>query len=115
MDLRDCFYHWKLDPSLWTFMGVQHPVTGQSYVFAALPMGFTLSPPICCANTQFVAEIIEAEMRARFHGKASTRAAFDEVPREAQGCAGVEPSSDVYVDDFLHSVPSDDWVAELIR
>mmetsp|Transcript_18280 Transcript_18280/g.37035 ORF Transcript_18280/g.37035 Transcript_18280/m.37035 type:complete len:316 (+) Transcript_18280:3348-4295(+) len=50
-DLKDMFYSWKVHPKLWTFFGIRHPITGQSFVFPVLPMGFKLSPPIVCRNT----------------------------------------------------------------
>eukprot|EP00961_Rhodomonas_salina_P088630 1192236-Rhodomonas_salina.1 len=61
-DLGDFFYSFMVHPRRWTLMGVQHPVTGQSYVMPVLPMGFSLSPPIACSNSQLLTDIINLEM-----------------------------------------------------
>jgi len=112
-DLKDCFYHWKVHPSLWTFFGVRHPLTGQSFVLPVLPMGFRLSPPICCANTQLLADIITLEMDARWEDRPSPTAVLAAIPRQNAVREGARPSSTVYVDDFMNGAPGA-WIEELI-
>jgi len=113
-DLKDMFYSWAVHPHLWTFLGVRHPVTGQSFVFPVLPMGFKLSPPIACKNTEWLAALIQAEMRARWAGAPSIRPALEAVPRSARPTSGVEPASHVYVDDYMGSAAGSGWIEELV-
>ena len=67
-DLTDMFFNWKIHHSKWMLFGFQHPLTGQSFIYPVLPFGFRLSPPIACANTQLMADIITEEARNRAEG-----------------------------------------------
>eukprot|EP00961_Rhodomonas_salina_P293405 3933731-Rhodomonas_salina.1 len=114
-DLENMFYNFRVHPRRWTLMGVRHPVTGQSYVMPVLPMGFTLSPPISCENTQLLADFITDEMMARWEGRAGNPA-LAHVPRRNRRPAGIRcgaPLSRVYVDDFMESA-IEGWIQELI-
>jgi len=114
-DLKDMFYSWRVHPQLWTYFGIRHPVTGQSFVFPVLPMGFKLSPPIACRNTEWMAALAEREMRARWEAKASVCDALKAVPRRASmGARGAPPASTVYVDDYMSSAMGDGWIEELV-
>eukprot|EP00961_Rhodomonas_salina_P136182 1832471-Rhodomonas_salina.1 len=115
-DLENMFYNFRVHPRRWTLMGVRHPVTGQSYVMPVLPMGFTLSPPISCENTQMMADIITEEMMARWEGRLGN-AALACVPRRNRRPHGLRcgtPVSRVYVDDFIESA-IEGWIQELIE
>lgn len=114
-DLANMFYNWRVHPELVGLFGVRHPLTGQSFVFAVLPMGFRLSPPIACRNTTWFAELIEAEMRAQWTQQASVRPVLTEVPREATVTPGAPPGSTVYVDDYMGSAMGDGWIDELVK
>mmetsp|Transcript_18276 Transcript_18276/g.36993 ORF Transcript_18276/g.36993 Transcript_18276/m.36993 type:complete len:626 (+) Transcript_18276:2498-4375(+) len=115
-DLKDMFYSWKVHPKLWTFFGIRHPITGQSFVFPVLPMGFKLSPPIACRNTEWLAELAQREMRARWAGEPSVCEALKQVPRRAKrGVKGVAPASTVYVDDYMQSAMGEGWIEELVE
>jgi len=114
-DLANMFYSWAVHPELWTFLGVRHPVTGQSFVFPVLPMGFKLSPPIACRNTTWIAELIQAEMRARWAGEASIVPKLREVPRKGGAATGCPPASSVYVDDYMHSAAGNGWIEEVVE
>jgi len=113
-DLQDMFYSWAVHPTLWTYLGVRHPVTGQSFVFPVLPMGFKLSPPIACRNTTWIAELVQREMRARWDGRPSVAPNLAEVPRSGGVTEGCPPASSVYVDDYMHSAPGNGWIDELV-
>eukprot|EP00961_Rhodomonas_salina_P292779 3933206-Rhodomonas_salina.1 len=78
-----------------------------------LPMGFALSPPIACSNTQLLADIITKEMQDRWAGREG-HPAFAHIPRStSQPPDGVpEPQSSVYVDDFMESAWAE-WLEEL--
>jgi len=114
-DIADMFLNFKIHPSRWVLFGFQHPITGQTYVYPCLPFGFSLSPPICCANSQMVADIIAKEARARALGQEGHEA-LREVPRRADWGKpedGPLPASSVYVDDFMGSVRSKECTEEL--
>mmetsp|Transcript_30389 Transcript_30389/g.62612 ORF Transcript_30389/g.62612 Transcript_30389/m.62612 type:complete len:869 (-) Transcript_30389:3743-6349(-) len=112
-DLQDMFYSWRVHPKLWTFFGIRHPVTGQSFVFPVLPMGFKLSPAIACRNTELLASYIENEMRARWEDRPSIAPALEAVPRTAAPADGCPPASSVYVDDYMGSAMGE-WAEELV-
>jgi len=114
-DLKDMFYSWSVHPKLWTFFGIRHPVTGQTFVFPVLPMGFKLNQPIACRNTELLASFIEAEMRARWYGEESTSKALAKVPRTARAASGAPPASSVYVDDYMGSAMGNGWIKELVN
>jgi len=114
-DIADMFLNFKIHPSRWVLFGFQHPITGQSYVYPCLPFGFSLSPPICCANSQMLAEIIATEARARAKGEKGLPA-LECVERRADwGSAedGPPPASIVYVDDFMGTARSKECSDEL--
>jgi len=114
-DIADMFLNFKIHPSRWVLFGFQHPVTGQSYVYPCLPFGFSLSPPICCANSQMLADIIATEARARAKGEVGLKA-LEGVPRRADWGElgdGPLPASSVYVDDFMGSARSKECTDEL--
>jgi len=114
-DIADMFLNFKIHPSRWVLFGFQHPITGQSYIYPCLPFGFSLSPPICCANSQMVADIISKEARARARGEVGLPA-LEHVPRRADWGKegdGPLPSSSVYVDDFMGSARSKECTDEL--
>mmetsp|Transcript_18272 Transcript_18272/g.36950 ORF Transcript_18272/g.36950 Transcript_18272/m.36950 type:complete len:477 (-) Transcript_18272:6701-8131(-) len=114
-DLRDMFYSWRVHPKLWTFFGIRHPITGQSFVFPVLPMGFKLSPPIACRNTAWMADLAEREMRARWEHRPSVCPALEGVPRAAHPTSqGAPPASSVYVDDYMGSAMGGGWIEELV-
>mmetsp|Transcript_30390 Transcript_30390/g.62634 ORF Transcript_30390/g.62634 Transcript_30390/m.62634 type:complete len:863 (+) Transcript_30390:1289-3877(+) len=115
-DLKDMFYSWRVHPKLWTFFGIRHPVTGQSFVFPVLPMGFKLSPPLACRNTAWMATLAENEMRARWEKRASVRPILASIPRSAEPDAtGAPPASTVYVDDYMGSAAGNGWIEELVE
>jgi len=100
-DLQDMFWNWKIHPSKWVLFGFQHPITGQSYIYPVLPFGFRLSPSLACANTQLMAEMIEAEARKRGEGAEGLPALRDLVtPNLSSPSTEPPPASRVYVDDF---------------
>mmetsp|Transcript_62463 Transcript_62463/g.129732 ORF Transcript_62463/g.129732 Transcript_62463/m.129732 type:complete len:642 (-) Transcript_62463:1730-3655(-) len=114
-DITDMFLNFKIHPSWWVLFGFQHPVTGQSYIYPCLPFGFSLSPPICCANSQMIADIIVKEARARARGEVGLKA-LEGVPRRADWGKeedGPLPASSVYVDDFMGSARSKECTDEL--
>jgi len=114
-DIADMFLNFKIHPSRWVLFGFQHPITGQSYVYPCLPFGFSLSPPICCENSQLVADLIAKEARARAKGEKGLEA-LEHVPRRADWGSeedGPLPSSKVYVDDFMGSARSKECTDEL--
>mmetsp|Transcript_60816 Transcript_60816/g.125298 ORF Transcript_60816/g.125298 Transcript_60816/m.125298 type:complete len:603 (+) Transcript_60816:1090-2898(+) len=114
-DIADMFLNFKIHPSRWVLFGFQHPITGQTYVYPCLPFGFSLSPPICCANSQMVADIIAREAKDRALGLEGHEALRD-VPRQADWGKledGPLPASSVYVDDFMGSARSKECTEEL--
>lgn len=112
-DFADMFYSFKLHPSLWTYMGFRHPLTGQSYLMPVLPMGFTNSQPLECQNSELMASIIQEEMRALWRQEPGL-AAFADLPSPEDDCEGVEPASTVYCDDFMQSA-TPPWVDLLVE
>lgn len=114
-DLSDMFYSFLVNPRRWTLLGVRHPITGQSYVMPVLPMGFTLSPPIACANTQLLTDIMNVEMENRWAGKAG-HPAFAHIPRSKSRPARrvAAPHTTTYVDDFMDRA-WEEWLEELIQ
>jgi len=116
-DIMDMFLNFKIHPSRWVLFGFQHPFTGQSYVYPVLPFGFSLSPPIACANTQMAADIIRKEMRARALGDAGLDV-LKTVPRVGvvdDKAKGPLPASSVYVDYFVGSARDLTWTEELMQ
>jgi len=114
-DIADMFLNFKIHPSRWVLFGFQHPITGQSYVYPCLPFGFSLSPPICCANSQLLADIIATEARARARGEPGLEA-LECVERRADWGSvedGPLPASLVYVDDFMGTARSKECSDEL--
>eukprot|EP00961_Rhodomonas_salina_P028996 391117-Rhodomonas_salina.2 len=114
MDLSDFFYSFRVHPRRWTLMGVRHPVTGQSYVMPVLLMGFALSPPLACANSQLLTDIINAEMTARWENKVG-HSALEHIPQSATRPAWSVggPTTHTHVDDFLSSAWGE-WLDELV-
>eukprot|EP00961_Rhodomonas_salina_P268541 3629129-Rhodomonas_salina.1 len=117
MDLTYMFFTWKIHPSRWVLFGFQHPLTGQSYFYPVLPFGFTLSPPIACANTQLLADLIQEEARARVAGEKGCEA-LECVPRSAlHGHVPPprpQPAVSCYVDDYIDSCLGVDCATEII-
>ena len=114
LDLESMFYSFRVHPRRWTVMGVRHPLTHQAYVLPVLPMGFKLSPPIACANSQLMADIINDEMLRRWEGRPG-HPALACVPRTSRRPpAGIQPHASVYVDDYMLSAVRE-WLAEMVR
>jgi len=100
-DPQDMFWNWKIHPSKWVLFGFQHPITGQSYIYPVLPFGFRLSPSLACANTQLMADMIEAEARRRAMGEVGLAVLVDTLTQHlTEPSSEPLPASRVYVDDF---------------
>jgi len=122
-DVRDMFLCWKVHPAFWGVLGLQHPLTGQSYVYPVLPFGLAVSPYYACSNTEALAEVIRTQASARAQGLQTLPclARSDEGSiRLAYLLSGRDPllqppSSEVYVDDFAMFAPTFEACQELIE
>mmetsp|Transcript_40806 Transcript_40806/g.83476 ORF Transcript_40806/g.83476 Transcript_40806/m.83476 type:complete len:342 (-) Transcript_40806:326-1351(-) len=122
-DVRDMFLCWKVHPSQWSLLGLQHPMTGQPYVYPVLLFGLAVSPFHACANTECLADVIRVQAAARAQGLHTLLclARSDEGKiRYAYLLTGRDPvrsppSSEVYVDDFAMFAPTFECCQELIE
>mmetsp|Transcript_45500 Transcript_45500/g.93040 ORF Transcript_45500/g.93040 Transcript_45500/m.93040 type:complete len:915 (-) Transcript_45500:330-3074(-) len=122
-DIRDMFLCWKVHPIHWSLLGMQHPLTGQPYVYPVLPFGLKVSPYYACRNTESLAAVIRAQASLRAQGRASLPC----LARSDEGRIRLEylvegrdplrhpPSSEVYVDDFAMFAPTFDTCVELME
>mmetsp|Transcript_69329 Transcript_69329/g.144556 ORF Transcript_69329/g.144556 Transcript_69329/m.144556 type:complete len:1186 (+) Transcript_69329:1738-5295(+) len=122
-DVRDMFLCWKVHPSFWGVLGLQHPMTGQTYVYPVLPFGLSVSPFYACSNTESLAGVIRTEASALAQGLQTLPclARSDEGKiRLAYMLSGRDPAvqpptSEVYVDDFAMFAPTFEACQELIE
>jgi len=122
-DIQDMFFCWKVHPLQWSLLGMQHPLTGQSFVYPVLPFGLTVSPYHACLNTESLATVIRVQAAARAQGLGTLPC----LARLDEGRIRLEyltsgrdplrqpPSSAVYVDDFAMFAPSLDSCLELME
>jgi len=106
-DLKSYFYSYRVDPSLWTYLGVIHPVTQQTMIMPVLTMGNSLSPPIATENSNILRDLIAKEATRRIGVRGSSLSASCVSDRDLMTAA--------YIDDFAHATPSQSASAEMLE
>jgi hypothetical protein len=116
-DASKQFHNFKTKPSERQYLGCIHPVTGEQYVWAGLPMGAANSPAISCRITNSALRMIR-EREPVFQGTIDTNtwkdamAGDDYDPRKGHGRILMGPDGLpaallwVMVDDYLVHAPT---------
>ena len=93
-DMSDGFFHVSVNRKHRGKFAVQHPVTGEVFLFTALPFGWVLSPFWFTRFSEDVGRIMEREARAAVHHECMRRGWSDDARMKVL----------TYVDDYLLAV-----------